>query len=78
MQLLDRTEQELRDAETEQRASRSRTFLEAQLAQVKPNSVMFSDTGERILTPADRSEGAQVGARERRALYAGTIRTSRG
>jgi protein tyrosine kinase modulator len=55
MQLLDRTEQELRDAETELRAlSQQRTFLEAQLAQVKPNSVYLSDTGERILSPADR------------------------
>lgn len=55
MQLLDRTEQELRDAETELRSlSQQRTFLEAQLAQVKPNSVYLSDTGERILSPADR------------------------
>lgn len=55
MQLLDRTEQELRDAETELRSlSQQRTFLEAQLAQVKPNSMYLSDTGERILSPTDR------------------------
>src|SRR5262245_35636543 len=55
MQLLDRTEQELRNAETELRSlAQQRTFLEAQLVQVKPNSMYLSDTGERILSPDDR------------------------
>src|SRR5262245_59351355 len=55
MQLLDRTEQQLRDAQSEQRSlAQQKVYLEAQLAQLKPNSVMFTDSGERILTPSDR------------------------
>lgn len=55
MQLLDRTEQELLNAEEKQTSlEQQRVFLEAQLAQLKPNSVIFSDTGERILSSQDR------------------------
>lgn len=70
MQLLDRTEQEIRDAETELRAlSQQRTFLEAQLAQVHPNSAYFSDSGERILSPADRLKMARSELASARARY---------
>jgi uncharacterized protein involved in exopolysaccharide biosynthesis len=71
LQLLDRTEQELRSAETEMRSlSQQRTFLEAQLVQVKPNSVLVSETGERILSPADRLKMLKSELASRRAIYA--------
>jgi uncharacterized protein involved in exopolysaccharide biosynthesis len=71
MQLLDRTEQQLRDAVAEQRSLAQQTvYLEAQLAQLKPNSMMISDTGERILTPADRLRTLKSELASSRALYA--------
>ncbi|MES1262715.1 MAG: lipopolysaccharide biosynthesis protein, partial [Peristeroidobacter soli] len=71
MQLLDRTEQQLRDAVTEQRSyAQQRVYLEAQLAQLKPNSVMFSDSGDRILTPTDRLRSLRSELASSRALYA--------
>ena len=55
MQLLDRTEEELRTQEARQASlEQQKVFLEAQLAQLKPHSAVFSDTGERILSTADR------------------------
>jgi polysaccharide biosynthesis transport protein len=70
LQLLDRTEQDLRNAETEMRSlSQQRTFLDAQLAQVKPNSVIVSETGERILSPADRLKLLKSELASRKALY---------
>ena len=72
MQLLDRTEQQLRDAVTEQRSyAQQKVYLEAQLAQLKPNSVMFSDAGDRILTPSDRLRALKSELASSRALYAG-------
>ncbi len=71
MQLLDRTEQQLRDATTEQRSlTQQRVYLEAQLAQLKPNSVMFADSGERILTAEDRLRALRSQLASARALYA--------
>jgi len=72
MQLLDRTEQQLRDAVTEQRSfAQQKVYLEAQLAQLKPNSMMFSDSGDRILTPSDRLRSLKSELASARALYAG-------
>lgn len=71
MQLLDRTEQQLRDAQAEQRSlAQQKVYLEAQLAQLKPNSVMFTDSGERILTPHDRLRALRAELASARALYA--------
>ncbi len=70
MQLLDRTEQEVRSAETEARSLRQqKTYLEAQLALLKPNAVMISDSGERIMTPSDRLKMLKAELASRRALY---------
>jgi uncharacterized protein involved in exopolysaccharide biosynthesis len=70
MQLLDRTEQEIRDAETELRSlNQQYTFLEAQLAQIRPDSVYLSDTGERILSPSDRLKMARSELAAARARY---------
>ncbi len=71
LQLLDRTEQELRNAETEARSlSQQRVFLEAQLAQVKPNAVIISETGERIMSAADRLKMLRSALASAKALYA--------
>jgi len=55
MQLLDRITQDLDKDET-RRASleQQQVYLEAQLTQLKPNSALFSDSGERILSTNDR------------------------
>jgi polysaccharide biosynthesis transport protein len=71
MQLLDRTEQELLNAEEKETSlEQQRVFLEAQLAQLKPNSAMFSDTGERILSSRDRLKMLRSELADARAKYA--------
>lgn len=55
LQLLQRTEDRLRDTEQAIRAlEESNIYLEAELAQVDPYSALYSSTGERVLSPADR------------------------
>jgi len=70
MTLLDRAEQELRDADAHMMSlEQQRVFLEAQLVQIKPNSVLTTDSGERILSPADRLKVAKSKLASARALY---------
>lgn len=53
--LLFHAEDELREAESQIRSlDQQTTYLEAQLAQIGPNSQVFTSTGERVLSPADR------------------------
>jgi polysaccharide biosynthesis transport protein len=55
VQVTDRTEQELRDVENHLSAIDSqRILLEAQLAQISPTALVFSDTGQRIMNTEDR------------------------
>ena len=55
MSVLDRTEEELRSQEARLASlQQQKVFLEAQLVQLRPNSVVYSDTGERIVSTADR------------------------
>jgi uncharacterized protein involved in exopolysaccharide biosynthesis len=71
MQLMDRTDQQIRDNDAELRSlSQQRVFLQAQLVQIKPNSVLISETGERILSSADRLKMLKSSLASRRALYA--------
>ena len=50
MQMLDHTDEELRGQEARKASlEQQRVYLEAQLVQLKPNSTVFSDTGERIV-----------------------------
>lgn len=71
MTLLDRTEQQLLEAEGRQTSlEQQRVFLEAQLAQLKPNSVLFSDTGERIFSAEDRLKMLRSQLAAARAKYA--------
>ena len=71
MQLLDRTNQDIDKDET-RRASleQQQVYLEAQLAQLKPNSALFSDSGERILSTTDRLKTLRSQLASARALYA--------
>ena len=71
MTLLDRTEEELRSAENRRDSlQQQQVYLEAQLAQLKPNSAVFSDTGERIVSAGDRLKQARSQLASARALYA--------
>jgi uncharacterized protein involved in exopolysaccharide biosynthesis len=71
MQLLDRTGEELREAQNRKDSlEQQRVYLEAQLAQLKPNSTVFSDTGERIVSSSDRLKMARSQLDSARALYA--------
>src|SRR5205085_9262330 len=47
-----------------------RVFLEAQLALLKPNSAVYSDSGERILSPADRLKMLKSQLASAQARYA--------
>ena len=70
MQLLDRTEQDLRQQEARLTSlDQQRVYLEAQLAQIKPNSVVLSDTGERIFSTADRVKALRSRLASARAVY---------
>src|ERR1700722_8478026 len=52
---MERTEMELRDAENRLSALDSqRVLLEAQLAQISPNTQVFTDSGQRVFGPEDR------------------------
>jgi uncharacterized protein involved in exopolysaccharide biosynthesis len=71
MQLLDRTSQDLQQLETRKSSLEAQqVYLEAQLAQLKPNSALFSDSGERILSTADRLKALRSQLASARALYA--------
>jgi polysaccharide biosynthesis transport protein len=71
MTLLDRTDEQLRELQNRKDSlEQQRVFLEAQLAQLKPNSTVFSDTGERIVSSADRLKMARSQLDSARAMYA--------
>jgi succinoglycan biosynthesis transport protein ExoP len=71
MTLLDRTEEQLREAQNRKDSlEQQRVYLEAQLAQLKPNSAVFSDTGERIVSSADRLKMARSQLDSAKAMYA--------
>ena len=55
LQLMDRTGQEMMEVDRELRSLKERKiYLESQLAQIDPQSKLFSESGERILGAADR------------------------
>lgn len=70
MQLSDRTEQELQEAQSrESSLGDQEVFLQAQLAQLKPDSAVFSDSGERILSTSDRLKMVRSQLAAARAAY---------
>jgi uncharacterized protein involved in exopolysaccharide biosynthesis len=55
VQTLERTELEVRDAQSKVDSLDSeRILLQAQLAQINPTNQVFSDTGQRVMGPEDR------------------------
>jgi polysaccharide biosynthesis transport protein len=69
-QLLDRSSQDIDKDETHRSAlEQQETYLEAQLAQLKPNSALYSDSGERILSTNDRLKMARSQLADAQALY---------
>ena len=53
--MMDRTDQDILSIDQRiQSVNERKIFLESQLAQLNPNLAVFSDTGERILSPNDR------------------------
>jgi uncharacterized protein involved in exopolysaccharide biosynthesis len=53
--LISRLEEEVRETDTRIRSlSEQITYLDAQLAQISPTSQVYTSTGERVLSPADR------------------------
>jgi succinoglycan biosynthesis transport protein ExoP len=71
MTLLDRTEEQLREAQNRKDSlEQQQVYLQAQLAQLKPNSAVFTDTGERIVSSADRLKMARSQLDSAKAMYA--------
>src|SRR5882724_998910 len=69
--MLDRTEQDLRASEMRNSSlEQQRVFVESQLAQVKPSSMLTTDGGERVLSPEDRLRIARSKLTSARANYA--------
>ena len=55
MGLIDRTEQQLQESQSrESSLEDQQVFLQAQLAQLKPDAQVFSDSGKRVLSPSER------------------------
>jgi uncharacterized protein involved in exopolysaccharide biosynthesis len=71
VQTLERTELELRDAENRLAALDSqRVLLEAQLAQISPNTQVYSDTGQRVFGAEDRLKALKSQLAAYKARYA--------
>lgn len=70
MGLIDRTEQQLQDAEShESSLEDQQVFLQAQLAQLKPDAAVYSDSGERVLSTSDRLKMLRSELAADRATY---------
>lgn len=69
IEMMNRTEADIRQLDSQLGSlEQQRVYLESELAQQQPNSTLFSETGERILGPADRlkvldTQFAQLSAR---------------
>jgi uncharacterized protein involved in exopolysaccharide biosynthesis len=71
IQTAERTELELRDAENRIAAMDSqRVLLQAQLAQINPNTQVFSDSGQKVFAPEDRLKALKSQLASYRARYA--------
>lgn len=73
LQMLDRAELELRDVDARIRSlEEQKVYLGAQLAQLSPSSQILTETGERILGPADRLKAVRSQLASAAAVYAPT------
>ena len=70
LQLINTTEQELQETESrESSLEQQQVFLQAQLAQLKPDSAVFDDTGERVFSTPDRLKMLRSELAADRATY---------
>jgi uncharacterized protein involved in exopolysaccharide biosynthesis len=70
LQEMERTDLDLRDAENRIAALDSqRVLLQAQLAQISPNTQVYSDTGQRVFGPEDRLKALKSQLASYRARY---------
>jgi uncharacterized protein involved in exopolysaccharide biosynthesis len=73
IQLLNRTEDEVRDTDTRLRAlDQQIVFLESQLLQIDPTSQLFTDSGGRVLSSTDRLKVLRTQYASARAVYGPT------
>lgn len=71
LQLMARTEEELRETDTRLRSlDQQVVYLDAQLAQLQPTSQIFTDSGERVLSPSDRLKVLKSEYARASAIYA--------
>jgi uncharacterized protein involved in exopolysaccharide biosynthesis len=72
LRLMERTESEISDVEQRLSAVRERKiYLESELAQISPNLSVFSENGERILSPNDRLKSLEAKYITMKSVYSG-------
>jgi len=70
MQLINSTEQQLQETESrESSLEQQEVFLQAQLVQLKPDSAVFDDTGQRVFSTPDRLKMLRSELAADRATY---------
>jgi len=70
MQLINSTQQELQETESrESSLEQQEVFLQAQLAQLKPDSAVYDDSGERVFSTPDRLKMLRSQLAADRAAY---------
>ena len=70
MQLINTTEQQLQETEShESSLEQQEVFLQAQLVQLKPDSAVFDDTGQRVFSTPDRLKMLRSELAADRATY---------
>jgi uncharacterized protein involved in exopolysaccharide biosynthesis len=70
MQLINSTQQELQETESrESSLEQQEVFLQAQLVQLKPDSAVFDDTGQRVFSTPDRLKMLRSELAADRATY---------
>lgn len=73
VQLMNRAEEELRETDTRVRSLNQQiVYLDAQLAQLTPTAQLYTETGQRILSPADRLKTLKSEYARISAIYAAT------
>jgi uncharacterized protein involved in exopolysaccharide biosynthesis len=71
LSLMTRTEDEMRETDTRVRSlDQQIVYLDAQLAQLQPASQIYTSTGERVLSPADRLKILKSDYARASAVYA--------
>jgi uncharacterized protein involved in exopolysaccharide biosynthesis len=73
MQLMNRAEEEMRETDARIRSlDQQIVYLDAQLAQLTPTAQLYTETGQRILSPADRLKTLKSEYARASAIYAPT------